>query len=227
MTDIRSHTEVLGELIDVDGLTVVDVGSGTGELVRWLRSQGAGATGVECGEMARRFAIEADPDHSDDYLHGYGQDLPLIDDSADLVVFAYSLHHVPETEMRAALRESRRVMRLGGTLYVLEPRPEGPAFETARRLEDETRVRRRAQEALGEASSIGFELRAELEYDSQSTYADFESWMAYMVAVDPSRAVPAERLGDELREAFLANSTRMDGGFVLRQPNIVKVYTAV
>ena len=95
--------------VEPSGRRVVDVGCGSGELVRWLRSQGADPVGVECGEVMIRQAREADPDHPEAYLDGVGQALPLRGESADAVVMSFSLHHVPPDAMTEALREAHRV----------------------------------------------------------------------------------------------------------------------
>jgi len=139
---------MLARHVELDGKRVVDVGAGAGALVRFLRSQGADPIGVECGEAMLAQAREADADHVDSYTEGVGQDLPLEDRSADVVVFSYSLHHVPAGEMATALHEAARVLRPGGTLAILEPIAEGSGFETHKLIDDETEVRAAAQSAL-------------------------------------------------------------------------------
>ena len=42
--------------------------------------------------------------------------LPLVDESADLVVSNYCFHHVDEDDKRRALHETMRVLRPGGRL---------------------------------------------------------------------------------------------------------------
>ena len=153
----RTHNEVLADLVELRDRRVIDVGCGSGALVRWLRSEGADVTGVECGEIMLRAAHDADPDHPEAYLEGVAQNLPLSDDSADVVVFSYSLHHVPRAAMVDALREAHRVLRTGGVLYVVEPGTEGTGHEVVKLIDDETEVRAHAREALEHASRLGFE----------------------------------------------------------------------
>jgi ubiquinone/menaquinone biosynthesis C-methylase UbiE len=52
-----------------------------------------------------------------------------------------ALHHVPETAMRAALREATWVLKPRGVLIVIEPLPTGNFFEALHLVEDETIVR--------------------------------------------------------------------------------------
>jgi len=226
-TAVLSHTEALAEHVDVAGLKVVDVGCGAGSLVRWLRRTGAEPTGVECGEQMRAMALEADPDHADSYIDAVGQDLPFDDASVDLVIYSYSLHHVPEAEMTAALIEARRVLRAGGTLYVLEPVPEGPSFQVGRLIDDETHVRGKAQEALADASTVGFELQTERTYNSSATYADFATYERIVVGIDPTRAERMEEMRDEVAARFEKNGTQSEAGWSFHQPNLLKIYAAV
>lgn len=220
----RTHTEALADLVDLPGKRVVDVGCGAGALVRWLRTEGADVVGVECGEVMLRAAHEADPDHPAAYLEGVGQDLPLPDDSADVVVFSYSLHHVPRDSMVDALREAHRVLHGGGTLYVVEPLAEGPGHEVIKLIDDETEVRAQAQEALEQATAVGFLPAAELTYVSRTVCADADALAARVVGVDPTRADRMRQHRAEFDERFAALTIPVDDGYAFDQENRVKVF---
>ena len=118
MSEIRSNESVLNEALDLKGLQIVDIGSGAGEMVRYMTCQGARVTGLECGELqlqkARYFPAEGD----EVYLQGVGQQQPFDDDSFDVVTFFNSLHHVPVEHMADALAEAMRVIKPAGTVYV-------------------------------------------------------------------------------------------------------------
>jgi SAM-dependent methyltransferase len=223
-TYLRAHDEVLADLVELRGRRVVDVGCGSGALVRWLRSEGADVVGVECGEIMLRAAHDADPDHPEAYLEGVGQDLPLPDDSADVVVFSYSLHHVPRAAMVDALREAHRVLRAGGILYVVEPLAKGPGHEVIKLIDDETEVRADAQEALEQAANVGFEPAAELFYTSRVILADADALAARVVGVDPTRAERMQRYRAEFAERFEALTIRVGDGYSFDQENRVRVF---
>ena len=194
--------------------------------MRWLRSQGADVVGVECGDVMMRMALDADPDHADDYLDGVGQDLPLPDDSADVVVYSYSLHHVPQPDMAAALQEARRVLRDGGLLYVVEPLADGPGHEVVRLIDDETEKRAHAQAALREAPSLGFDVVTETSYVSRMLLADAEALATRIVGVDPERTERMERHRAEFEELFESLATRVDERYAFDQVNLVTVLRA-
>jgi SAM-dependent methyltransferase len=219
----RRATDVMLDHLDLEGSRVIDVGSGEGGLVRWLRGQGADAVGVECGEVMRERAVAADPDHPEAHVDGVGQDLPFDDGTADVVVFSYSLHHVPGDAMRTALEEAHRVLKPGGRLFVLEPVAGGPNFEVNKLIDDETEVRALAQAALDDAPGIGFELLASDGFDASTVYADFAAWEHRMVGVDPSRADAIDDHRDELERRFAHFGTRVDDGIAFIQPNVFRV----
>lgn len=49
------------------------------------------------------------------------QDIPLDDETADIVLMFKSLHHVPVELMETSLREIRRVLKPAGLAYISEP----------------------------------------------------------------------------------------------------------
>ena len=145
---------LLEALGDVAGKQVVDIGCGEGAVARALAERGAEVTGVdpfitgtartELGEGS--FALEL----------GQADALPLPDASADIVLFVYSLHHVPGARMGGALNEARRVLKPGGTLCVAEPVADGPAQYVMAPYHDETRVRANAIAALSAHAAPAF-----------------------------------------------------------------------
>jgi len=225
--NIRSHRDVLAETVDLAGLDVLDVGCGDGGLVRWLRDYGARPIGAECGDEVRARAVAADRTHADSYVDAPGEELPFGDTSFDLVVFSYSLHHVPIASMGDAMSEARRVLRPGGTLYVLEPQHRGPDTYAAFPAVDERAVQAAAQETLSGLDSFGFALRARTEYTSESRYDDVDSWLDLLVGdYDDRRAAVAEH-EQRLRRQFHELGDERDDGWAFAAENVLAVFTAV
>ena len=141
MAERRSDESVLNEVLDLKGLRMADIGSGAGEMVRYMTRRGASVTGLECGELqlakARSYPSEGD----EVYLEGVGQAMPFNDGDFGAVTFFKSLHHVPPEHMVGALAEAMRVITSAGTVYVAEPIASGTGFELHAPIDDETAVR--------------------------------------------------------------------------------------
>ncbi|MDH3664265.1 MAG: class I SAM-dependent methyltransferase, partial [Alphaproteobacteria bacterium] len=135
-----NHLDHLTSLIDLDGHSVVDVGAGNGKFARAFARRGARVTGIEIDGDKVEIAKRAE--HANvRILLGRGEDLPLDDQSADLVCFMFSFHHVPLPLQDDALAEAWRVLKPGGRLHVLDPLPGGSMSDVMAPLDDETEIR--------------------------------------------------------------------------------------
>jgi SAM-dependent methyltransferase len=172
--------------------------------------------------LARARARE--PVADERYMEGGADALPLEDGSADVVVFANSLHHVPGELLDAALAEAARVLRPGGLLYVQEPVAEGPYFELVRAVDDETAVRAAAHAAIGRAAEHGLRHEREERFDSDVVHPDFASFRDRVVLADAARTAVFAEVEDDLRAQFEASAERTDdGGYRFRHPMRVDV----
>jgi ubiquinone/menaquinone biosynthesis C-methylase UbiE len=223
---IRTHTEMLADAVELADRDVLDVGCGAGALVRWLRSHGARPTGAECGEEMRRRARSADPDHPDAYVDAVGEDLPFDDGAFDVVVYSYSLHHVPIAAIPEAIAEAHRVLRAGGTLYVVEPAIDLPGCAVAPMVTDETAERTAAQVALDDAERHGFDLLLRDEYVTERAYDDFDAWEYEVVGLDPDRSAAMAEHRDTVRANFERIADRRDDQWWFRRTNLRAAFSA-
>ncbi len=207
---MTGQTDLLDELVTVDGRRVVDVGCGDGWLVRRVAARGAIAVGVEPGAAALAAARAASPVAAERYVEGRAEMLPLPADSADVVLFFNSLHHVPVEHMGDALGEALRVCRRGGLVFVQEPLAEGPLFELMRPLSDETADRAAAQDALRRAAGWPGVTVFQHAFTPVARVASFEAWSEHQVLVDAERAPGLRAAERELRARFHALG-RADG----------------
>jgi SAM-dependent methyltransferase len=200
--EVISDLAMLERLVPPADKDVVDVGCGSGALVRALTNLGARVIGVEISESQLATAIEQDDGRGARYLVGRAERLPLDDASVDIAVFMRSFHHVPSEDLDAALAEARRVIRPDGAVYVAEPLAEGNFFELTRMVDDETEVRGAAQAALARAPNAGLQRQTTLDYDAPLTVAGVPGLRARVVAADPRRAARFDELADELAEGL-------------------------
>jgi SAM-dependent methyltransferase len=216
---LDSDVAVLERLLAPSGRDILDVGCGGGALVRALAARGARAAGLEIAED-RLAAARAADDGGARYAVGRADALPFADASLDAVVFMRSLHHVPVTEMAAALGEARRVLRSGGVVYVAEPLAEGEHFELMSIVEDELEVRAAAQRALEDCGRAGLRRARTVEYDVEARYDGLPALRARLVGVDPARASVFDANAAEIAAAFerLGSAGERPGERRFRQP---------
>jgi len=106
------------------GQQVLEIGCGTGNLLLQAKATEPRATVVgldpdpgalaRARRKARRRRLEVRLDR------GFADGLPYPDDSVDVVLSAFMLHHVPEDEKLPAVREVLRVLRPGGSLHLVD-----------------------------------------------------------------------------------------------------------
>ena len=98
------------------GARVLDVGCGTGEYVHRANELGFTAGGIEPADAMREVAISKNPGAS--IVSGVATELPYPDESFDLVICIEVLRYLDRSDVRQALRELRRVLRPGGTMFL-------------------------------------------------------------------------------------------------------------
>jgi SAM-dependent methyltransferase len=195
----KSHLDALLATVgSVEGMRIIDIGCGEGQLTRALAKLGALVSGYD------PFIAEIAP-----VAHGAGtyhlakaaaDAIPEPDGAADLVLFVFSLHHVPSAKLKGALTEARRLLRPSGRLYVAEPLAQGPHQYVMELFHDETAVRKGAADALARFARPQFAADRIAIYIDLRSYANFEVFSERMIA--------NMRFNGYAREAVLAPAVR-------------------
>lgn len=120
----RLHPGVL-EWLPRDLGRIVEVGAGTGRLTLELASRAQEIVAIEPAESLRRILHRnlAKAEHADRVrvLHGFFDELPMADDSADLVVACSALTPDEGHGGEAGLAEMERVCRPEGSVVIVWP----------------------------------------------------------------------------------------------------------
>lgn len=121
------------------GETVVDVGTGRGEMLAVAVSQGAArAIGIEYSDAAVELARTTLSKHRvgdrAEVIHADARRLPLEDGIADLVTMLDIVEHLAPEEFDAALAEARRVLRPDGRVLI-HTLPNRTIYEVTYRLQ--------------------------------------------------------------------------------------------
>jgi len=115
---LHSKTISLVKLEKEEGV-IVEVGSGTGLILRRLRSiyPKAKLLGIDASADMVKFA-KANSDSSIEYKMAYASDLPVVGDSTDFSVSVLSAHHMDEEEKKELVREMKRITKSGGYILI-------------------------------------------------------------------------------------------------------------
>ena len=128
LTQLLGVRRVHRRLLDQAGVRpaqrVLEIGCGTGNLLLTAKriQPAAIVVGMDpdltalarAQRKARRRGLAVQLDR------GYADELPYGDDSVDVVLSSFMLHHVPTDRREPAMREVRRVLRPGGALHLLD-----------------------------------------------------------------------------------------------------------
>jgi len=108
----------------IEGLRLVDLGCGFGALSVFFAAHGAVVTGVDPAESRLQVGSSVAAAHGlpAEFRQGWMEDLDLDDEVFDLAVQNNSLCYVvSRDDRRAALTETRRVLKPGGSLVIRNP----------------------------------------------------------------------------------------------------------
>jgi SAM-dependent methyltransferase len=184
MKKVENELDIISEITGIKDKTIIDVGCGTGGLVRKLAEQGAEVIGIDRPDMLVRaknnqkllqgvqgdgFLEKSPPGRRRQaiFTAGLGENLPF---NADIIIFFASFHHVPGSMMKQTLQETHRVLKSGGIGIFLEPiGRQGSYFEILRLVEDEREIQQLAFESIKKAHTFGLEnKREEINYFERS-----------------------------------------------------------
>lgn len=119
---------------DVKGLSVLEVGSGYGNLAFFLSQRGANVIGLEligkmckwCKASGHRLGMQCE------FVRGNAQELPFEKETFDLIVGMRAIHHFPN--LSEFYKEAARVLKPNGRIVLIEPLKGNPIVELNRKI---------------------------------------------------------------------------------------------
>jgi len=184
---IQSFDEIFSEFFYFPRMVVIDVGCGTGDLVRWMTSEGAIATGIDLPEMIEK-AMKVKKVGDEKYLVGTAQDMTFKECYADLIIFLASFHHVPENEMKNAVEKCYKILKPDGHVAFIEPLAQKDSYSDLTLLvDDEVEIRDIAYKYILSANNEKFKQVVESFYYMERSFQDYLSLLNVHVSADLKR----------------------------------------
>lgn len=118
-----AYDELVAQIELFDGVRVLEIGCGTGNVTQRLKRARPGAqlTGMDPDPKALARAGRKFRNASGvRFDRGYAQEVPYADESFDRVLSSMMLHHLDDDVKAAAVSEAFRVLRPGGSMHVVD-----------------------------------------------------------------------------------------------------------
>src|SRR5664279_5048968 len=112
----RFAQQVIGKDRASEHGQVADLGTGPGQIARYLHDQGVDVFGVDLSPAMVALASKAHP--GIEFQQGDMHALPLLDHALAGLTAFYCIIHIPRPDVIAVLKELRRVLQPGGLLLI-------------------------------------------------------------------------------------------------------------
>jgi ubiquinone/menaquinone biosynthesis C-methylase UbiE len=124
MSALRMRKDLLGQMGDVNGKRVLDVGCGTGTLDILVKQKypASDVVGLDGDSRILEVARSKVKEHGFEiqFEQGMSFDLPYPDESFDVVLTSLMLHHLSRDDKQKTAAEMCRVLRRGGRLFGMD-----------------------------------------------------------------------------------------------------------
>ena len=158
----------------MDGKAMLEVGCGDGRLSSQLAHEVLALTAIDPDtaliDRARKNIDGVN------FQVGSGEQLKFDDQSFDVVLFGYSLHH---QDTARALAQARRVLRDDGRILIIEPAPEGQYTQFVTIFQEDEIDR--LQTALAHIKSGGFRILQQDVYALTDIFEDDQALYHYFM----------------------------------------------
>ena len=199
------ESEIYNRMLEPDGKHILELGCGNAEITRDIATSGENRriTALEVDEIAHEKNLRITDLPNVTFGLAGAQDIPLEDESVDIVFMFKSLHHIPTDLMERSMREVRRVLIPGGLAYISEPVFAGDFNEILRLFHDEQQVREAAFNTVKEVVDRGlFDLVEETFFNSPMGFANFADFEDKVLKVTHTDHVLEDDVYSRVRRRF-------------------------
>ncbi len=199
------EAEIYNSLLSLDGKHILELGCGGAEITRNIATSGTDRTisALEVDPIAHEKNLQITDLPNVTFVLAGAQDIPLEDNSVDVVFMFKSLHHVPLELMEPSMLEIRRVLKPGGFAYISEPVFEGDFNEILRLFHDEQKVREAAFDTIKKAVDKNwFRLVNEVFFNSPRKFEDFSEFETHTIKATHSHHTLDDNLYRRVKQRF-------------------------
>ena len=199
------ESDIYNRLLSLDGKHILELGCGSADITRNIATSGVDRriTALEVDEIAHEKNLRITDLPNVTFGLSGAQDIPLQDESVDVVLMFKSLHHVPIELMEPSMHEIRRVLKPGGLLYISEPIFAGDFNEILRLFHDEQKVREAAFNTIKKAVDEGlFSLVEETFFYSPMKFENFAEFESNIINATHSNHSLDEKLYNLVKQRF-------------------------
>ena len=153
------------------GTRVLDAGCGVGRSVEYLRQKGVWPENILALDLNHQMVTRARDNIAEaGYIQGNLTNLPIEDDSVDLVLCSHVVHYLDDSGYKAAMDNFARVLRSGGKLIIITAHP----MRISRHNLAEYQERRWKMDRTPWGAETPFFTRTLADYFAQTRAAGFE-----------------------------------------------------
>ena len=199
------EADIYNRLLSLNGKHILELGCGYAETIRNIATSGVDRkiTALEVDDIAHEKNLQITDLPNVTFALSGAQEIPLDDESVDVVFMFKSLHHVPLELMDQSMREIRRVLKPGGLVYISEPVFAGDFNEILRLFHDEQKVRVAAFNLLVKVVDEGlFSLVEETFFNSPMKFESFAEFEDLTINATHSSHKLDEELYHRVKQRF-------------------------